>query len=104
MSFLDEKMQDVYKVEIIVSHDYLPKTLDILDKIPISGYTVIEDISGKGDRGLSCADFSCNFNGNYVMTVCFKKEELETLLEKVSPIIKKAGGVCLVTSSQWLIH
>lgn len=104
MRLLDEMMQDVYKVEIIVSHDYLPKTLELLNSIPVSGYTVIEDTSGKGDRGLSCSDFYCNFNGNYIMAVCFKEEEMETLLEKVAPIIKKAGGVCVVTPSKWLIH
>lgn len=101
---LKEIMQDVYKVEIIVSHDYLAETLELLDKVPVSGYTVIEDTSGKGNRGLSCADFYCNFNGNYIMTVCNQEEQMKTLLEMVTPIIKKAGGVCLITPAKWLIH
>lgn len=96
--------EDVKRVEIIVSHSHLEKTLRILDEVQVSGYTVIEDTAGKGDRGISCSDIGCVFSGSYVMTVCTNDEQLTNLVEKVNPILKKVGGVCLITDAKWVRH
>jgi nitrogen regulatory protein PII len=104
MSELVSLFETVKKVEIIVSHAYLEKTLMILDEVQVSGYTVIEDTAGKGDRGVSCSGFGCAYSGSYVMTVCTDEEQLNHLIEKVNPILKKVGGVCLVTDAKWVRH
>ncbi|PSF34480.1 transcriptional regulator [Aphanothece hegewaldii CCALA 016] len=100
MSFFEE----VKRVEIIVNHSYLEKTLRILDEVQVSGYTVIDDTAGKGDRGISCSDIGCAFSGSYVMTVCKDETQLSHLVEKINPILKKGGGVCLVTDAKWVRH
>ncbi|BAU66648.1 Nitrogen regulatory protein P-II [Stanieria sp. NIES-3757] len=45
-------MQSVHKVEIIISSLKINEVLDILEKLRVSGYTVINPASGKGDRGI----------------------------------------------------
>ena len=97
-------LQTVKKVDIIVSHALLEETLSILDLVGVSGYTVLGNASGKGDRGLSCDDLDCDYSGNYIMTVCNSDEQLNRLIDKIQPFLKKAGGIFVVTTAQWLTH
>jgi nitrogen regulatory protein PII len=96
------QLQNVSKVEMIVDHSFLPEVLKTLDSLRVTGYTVIEDTSGKGDRGLSCSVFDCTYRGNYIMTVCTNEQQLSTVIEKINPILKKSGGICLVTPAKWI--
>jgi nitrogen regulatory protein PII len=104
MSEVIDLFEKVKRVEIIVSHSHLESALRVLDAVQVSGYTIIEDTAGKGDRGLSCTDLSCVFSGSYVMTVCTNDEQLTHLVEKINPILKKVGGVCLISEANWVKH
>ncbi|MFM6061187.1 MAG: P-II family nitrogen regulator [Microcystis panniformis] len=97
-------LETVKKVDIIVSHAFLEETLSVLDVVGVSGYTVFGNTSGKGDRGLSCDDFDCDYSGSYIMTVCNSDEQLNRLIDKIQPFLKKAGGIFVVTTAQWLTH
>lgn len=102
MNLAIDVMQDVKKVEIIINSLYLEKALAILDNIKVTGYTVIEDTSGKGDRGVSCSDLDCDFSSHYIMTVCTNEQQLNSLLEKITPLLKKVGGICVVIDAKWI--
>lgn len=104
MNWFQEAMLDVKKVEIIIDSSFVDNTLQLLDQAQVSGYTVIKDTAGKGDRGESCSDFNCTFSGSYIMTVCTNDKQLNYLMEKVQPLLKKVGGVCLVTDAKWIEH
>ncbi|VXD20256.1 Nitrogen regulatory protein P-II [Planktothrix serta PCC 8927] len=98
-------MQDVKKIEIIIDTFHIQDVLNILDQIKVSGYTVIKDTSGKGDRGISCSDYlDCDFTGSYIMTVCTNEKQLNTLIELIKPLLKKVGGICLFSDAKWVIH
>jgi nitrogen regulatory protein PII len=97
-------LQTVKKVDIIVSHAFLEEILSVLDVVGVSGYTVFGNTSGKGDRGLSCDDLDCDYSGSYIMTVCNSDEQLDHLIDKIQPFLKKAGGIFVVTTGQWLTH
>ena len=49
-------MMPVKKIEIIIDELELPIVLKLLDEAGMSGYTVIKDATGKGDRGLRGGD------------------------------------------------
>ncbi|SKB14020.1 Nitrogen regulatory protein P-II [Planktothrix sp. PCC 11201] len=97
-------MQDIKKVEIIIDTFHIQDALDILDRIKVSGYTLIKDTSGKGDRGVSCSDLECDFSSSYIMTICTSEQQLNTLIELIKPLLKKVGGVCLFSDAKWVIH
>jgi hypothetical protein len=46
----------------------------------------------------------CDYSGNYIMTVCNSDEQLGRLIDKIQPFLKKAGGIFVVTTAQWLSH
>lgn len=97
-------MQEVKKIEIIIDTSWVEDTTKILDSVAVSGYTIIEDTSGKGDRGLSCPDIGCSFSNSYIITVCTNERQLNNLVQKITPLLKKLGGVCLVTEAKWVNH
>lgn len=97
-------MQSVHKVEIIISSLKLERVLKILEKIDVSGYTVIDNTMGKGDRGFTDIDLDRAFSNAYILTVCTNEEQLNFLTEEITPLLKKVGGICLVTESAWINH
>ncbi len=97
-------MQEVKKVEIVVDAYHVDRVLDILDHVQVSGYTLIKDTDGKGDKGIACSDLDCLFSNNYIMTVCTNDEQLNALVTELTPLLKKFGGICLVTPAKWVVH
>lgn len=97
-------MMPVKRIEIIVDALELPVVLKMLDAAGVSGYTVIKDATGKGERGeRGGGELSGTFINSYVMTAC-PPEQVSTVVEALRPILKRFGGVCLVSDAQWLIH
>lgn len=104
IDLVSDIMQEVKKIEIIIDTSWIEDTIKILDSVSVSGYTIIKDTSGKGDRGLSCPDIGCSFSNSYIMTVCTNEKQLNNLVQKITPLLKKLGGVCLVTEAKWVNH
>lgn len=97
-------MMPVKKIEIIVDELELPSLLNLLDEAGVSGYTVIKDATGKGDRGVrGGGDLTRVFANSYVLTVC-PEDKLALIVETIRPILKQRGGVCLVSDAQWIVH
>lgn len=97
-------MQAVKKVEIIIGDLEVDSVLEILNQVNVSGYTVMKNTSGKGDRGISNDDLGTLFSNSYIMTVCTNEKQLEQLVTTVTPLLRKIGGICLVTESSWASH
>jgi nitrogen regulatory protein PII len=96
-------MEPIKKVEIITNSLEIPQVLKILEKIGVSGYTLIEDVAGKGDRGRVINDLDHTLTNGYVISVCTAEQEHE-LVEEIRPILKKFGGVCIVSDAKWIAH
>lgn len=97
-------MERVKKVEIITTSLELDKVLDTLNSLNVSGYSVIRNVIGKGGRGIADDDIEMSVLSNvYVMTTC-PPENVQNLVDNIRPILKKFGGVCLVSDAEWIIH
>lgn len=97
-------MEAVKKVEIIISSLEINEVLELLDKAKVTGYTVINNTSGKGDRGLSNDDLGAVFSNAYIMTVCTNEKQLDQIVSSVTPLLKRVGGVCLINDATWIHH
>jgi nitrogen regulatory protein PII len=94
-------LQSVKKVEIIVNYLEVPAVLKILKKNLIKNYTVINNVSGSGEHGYSGDDLITN---SYIMIVCTELEMAERLSIGMQPLLKKLGGIFIVTDAQWIAH
>lgn len=97
-------MKAVKKVEIVAESDFMPKIVRLFEKENINGYTVIRNASGKGDKGVRDGyGLTDVFQNNYILLAC-TQEELERITEPLRALLKRIGGMCLVSDAQWLIH
>ncbi len=97
-------MENVKKIEIITNFLELQQVTNILDKAGISGYSIIKDVTGSGDRGKVINDLATEALTNvYILSVCDQEQEVE-IVKAITPILKKYGGICIVSDAKWVAH
>lgn len=97
-------MRAMKKVEVVIDSIHLNKVLEIFEKAGVSGYTVVRDVLGKGERGTMAGDELTDvFKNSYVFTVC-SEEMAQKIAEDIKPLLKKVGGVCLISDVLWVSH
>ncbi|MDZ4788748.1 MAG: P-II family nitrogen regulator [Blastochloris sp.] len=90
------------KIEVITSAVELGTIEKKLHKAGITGYTIIRDVIGSGNRGRHAGDeLTGVFTNVYVLIAC-PPSNLDKVVEAIRPIIKIHGGVCLVSDVQSL--
>ena len=97
-------MESVKKFEIITNSLEMNRVLELLEKLGISGYSAIKDVTGFGPRGRVNDDLANGaFSNDYVLFVCTAEKEHQ-VVEALRPILKKYGGICLVSDAKWIVH
>lgn len=97
-------MKRVKRVEIVVDALAVPRVVEAIEGAGVSGWTVVREVTGRGERGLRAGDDLAGVSANgYVLTAC-DPAELGRLVESIRPILRTFGGVCLVSDAEWLIH
>lgn len=97
-------MRPVKKIEIITDSLETEAVVKLLDGMGVSGYTIIRDVTGKGERGLRDGqDLTSVFKNSYIIIAC-TDEQATGIVEGIRPILKRFGGVCLVSDVLWIIH
>ena len=97
-------MQAIKRVEIIVSRAELNEVIRLLQNANAEGYTVIEKIRGKGNRGMQDGlGLSNAFMNSMVIWYCDEKD-FENQKEAIRRLLEIAGGVCAVSDAQWVKH
>ena len=94
-------LQPIKKIEIIVSYLEVSAVLKVLKKNSIARYTVINNVSGSGEHGYSGDDLITN---SYIMIICTELELAEQLSIALQPLLKKMGGIFIITDGQWIAH
>ncbi|MBI3343982.1 MAG: transcriptional regulator [Gammaproteobacteria bacterium] len=96
-------MKAVKKVEVVVESVAVPQVLALLERHGFPSYTMIPGAYGKGDRGESLGGVSGEFNNSYLVIVC-DAERVNDLVELIRPVLKRFGGVSLVSDALWVKH
>ena len=86
------------KVEIIVRGQYQKEVEALLDRVHVSGYTIISNISGKGHHGVHEGHLMFNDMHSMVMIITvLPKEKVDTVLAGVTPMFEHHSGVVFVS-------
>ena len=97
-------MQPIKRVEIVTDALQIPEVLGMLEKLGIGGYTLVRDVLGKGERGIQRGDELTDVFKNSLLIIACEPDQALALVEAVRPILKKRGGICLVSDAQWVVH
>jgi nitrogen regulatory protein PII len=97
-------MQNIKRIEIITDALETREVCRVLDSVGVNGYSVVRDVTGRGERGVQSGDELTDvFKNSLVLTAC-APERLEALVDAIRPILKRRGGICLVSDAQWVMH
>lgn len=97
----DLKLSPLKKLEIILEGEYQEFATDLLDHAGVKGYTIINNLSGKGRQGFHEGHIMFNEDDLLIMIVAAVPPELvEPILGGFSPFFGKHSGVVFVSDIQ----
>lgn len=97
-------MKPVKRVEIITGPIEFRSLVDELEAVGVTGYAVIRDVLGKGDRKVNSWDSLSSEVENLLVVTTVPEDRLPSLVETIRPVLMKFGGSCLVSDAMWVIH
>jgi nitrogen regulatory protein PII len=97
-------VQKVQRIEIVVDALHARRVIEALGALGLDDYTLIRGVSGSGERGAQLGDEITGVsNNNYILTTC-PPEKLDEVTAALRPLLRRFGGICLVSEAIWLSH
>ena len=97
-------METVHRIEIVVDAPHAKRVLEKLQSVGLLGYTLIRGVYGSGERGAKLVDEITGVsNNNYILTTC-PPDRLEEVTDALRPLLRRFGGVCIISEARWLSH
>lgn len=91
----------VKKLEIILGGEHQAFATDLLDKAGVTGYTIINNVSGKGRHGFHEGHLMFNEEDVLIMIIAAVPDQLVTpILEGLAPFYSEHSGVVFVSDIQ----
>ncbi len=97
-------MRHMKRLEIVVDTLHLGRLLTKLRDAGATGYTVLPNASGFGDRGDQRADDVSGVSTNSLVLLAVPLDSAPVVIEAARAALRKYGGICLVSDCQWLEH
>ncbi len=95
------KFNHLKKLEIILEGEYKEFAIDLLDRVGVKGYSIINNLSGKGSHGFRDGHIMFNEDDLLIMIIAAVPEKLvEPILQGFSPFFKEHSGVVFVSDIQ----
>lgn len=89
------------KLEIIIEGEYLQFAGDLLDRMGVKGYTVVNNLSGKGSHGFHDGHLMFNEDDVLVMIIAAVPEQLvNPILQGFAPFYNEHSGVVFISDIQ----
>ena len=97
-------MKNVKRIELVVDAHHVDRIVGVLLAAGVDGYTVLRNASGWGDRGDRHPDGITGAFENCLILCACDEAQAEKLGIDLKPVLKKYGGVGLVSDAKWMLH
>ena len=89
------------KLEIIVDGEHMEFATDLLERAGVKGYTIVNNLSGRGSHGFHDGHVMFNEDDVLVMIIAAVPEDLvEPLMEGFAPFFAEQSGVVFISDIQ----
>jgi nitrogen regulatory protein PII len=89
------------KLEIILGGEHRAFATDLLDRAGVKGYTIINNLSGKGRHGFHEGHLMFNEDDVLIMIIAAVPEELvKPILQGFAPFYSEHSGVVFISDIQ----
>jgi len=97
----DLQFSQLKKLEIILEGEHREFATDLLDQAEVRGYTIINNLSGKGSHGFHEGHLMFNEDNVLIMIIAAVPESLvEPIMQGFMPFFSKHSGVVFVSDIQ----
>ncbi|MDH5763648.1 MAG: P-II family nitrogen regulator [Nitrospinota bacterium] len=97
------KLHLMKEVKIIIEGEHLHFVTDVLDQIKASGYTIFNNLSGKGHSGFHEGHMMFNDTSSLQMILTVVPEEkLDPILSGLKPFLERHSGSLFVIDASVL--
>ena len=97
-------MQAVKRIELVIDAAHTPELIRVVKASGATGFTLLRDVQGSGDRGDRMGDELSNVYRNCYLIVAAGEAVAERIVETSRPLLERYGGMCLVSDASWLKH
>lgn len=97
-------MESRKRLEIIVTQPEARPVLKLLERHGILHYSLLKDVSGRGDRGVQDGRGLSETFINVMIISFITPEAFEAVKESLRTELSRYGGVAVVSDVQWLPH
>jgi len=97
-------MIDIKRIEIVIDAAHTPELVRAIKASGATGYTLVRDVQGSGDRGDRSGDELGNVFRNCYLIVAATASLTPTIVEAARPLLERHGGMCLVSDASWVEH
>lgn len=97
-------MRVVQRIEIITGPQEFTKVMAVLEDCGVTGYAVLRNVLGKGDKKVESFDPITGEVENLMIVTTIHEDSLNPLIEALRPVLRRFGGSCLVSDAKWVIH
>ena len=97
-------MKPIKRIEIVIDAAHTPELVRTIKSVGATGYTLIRDVQGSGDRGDRAGDELSNVYRNCYIIIAADSDTAQSLIDSARPLLERYGGMCLVSEAQWLKH
>lgn len=78
--------------------------IDLLKRNQIEHYTLYKNVEGCGERGTRDDHVFGDKFENITFVVACDENQLQSVVNEVRLLLKKFGGICLVSDAMWVLH
>jgi len=97
-------MNQVKRIELVIDAAHTPELIKAIKASGATGFTLVRDVQGSGDRGDRMGDELGNVYRNCYVVVAAGEAVAEKIVAAAQPLITRHGGMCLVSDASWLEH
>jgi nitrogen regulatory protein PII len=95
-------MEAVKRIEIVMPEFLVDDVVGTLGRHAVGAYTVLRGVAGRGERGEQDGRSGEATFSNAMIVVGCAPDRATALLEDLRPLLKRYGGVCLVSDAMSL--
>jgi len=97
-------VKPVQRIEIVIDARHAPAVVEVFARHELMGWTLLRVEAGAGERGERRDDELSGASGNSLLITTCAPEALEAVTGDLRPLLRRVGGICLVSDARWLVH
>lgn len=97
-------MIPVKRIELVIPEHLLREAIEVIAAHQPGGYTVLRGLAGMGDRGPQSDSGIVSDSANAAVLIACDPAVAVRIAEALRPLLRRYGGMCLLSDAQWLMH